>query len=189
MTTVAFIVGSAEGGTRTPMSYLTRPSNVRVYQFRHFGLFNYQQTEKRCACDQWQRSNQGLPFVFAAGELCVGAAFVLPVSLVAGAALGCCCVSGEAIGCCCDGDATGIGSGSASTTERDPVIPGDESTSAPSMKSAAAPMVIFANSVCVPRGPKAVLEIELVKSAPASALPGCKSTTPISTMQLRRNNP
>jgi hypothetical protein len=29
----------AEGGTRTPTSYLTRPSNVRVYQFRHFGFF------------------------------------------------------------------------------------------------------------------------------------------------------
>jgi hypothetical protein len=28
---------NAEGGTRTPTSYLTRPSNVRVYQFRHFG--------------------------------------------------------------------------------------------------------------------------------------------------------
>ncbi len=26
----------AEGGTRTPTSCLTRPSNVRVYQFRHF---------------------------------------------------------------------------------------------------------------------------------------------------------
>ena len=30
--------GVAEGGTRTPTSYLTRPSNVRVCQFRHFGL-------------------------------------------------------------------------------------------------------------------------------------------------------
>src|SRR5258708_28534724 len=29
----------AEGGPRTPTSYLTRPSNVRVYQFRHFGSF------------------------------------------------------------------------------------------------------------------------------------------------------
>ena len=29
----------AEGGTRTPTSYLTRPSNVRVYQFRHFGKY------------------------------------------------------------------------------------------------------------------------------------------------------
>ena len=30
-------MGGAEGGTRTPTSYLTRPSNVRVCQFRHFG--------------------------------------------------------------------------------------------------------------------------------------------------------
>jgi hypothetical protein len=28
----------AEGGTRTPTSCLTRPSNVRVCQFRHFGM-------------------------------------------------------------------------------------------------------------------------------------------------------
>ena len=27
----------AEGGTRTPTSRLTRPSTVRVCQFRHFG--------------------------------------------------------------------------------------------------------------------------------------------------------
>src|SRR6266498_2354334 len=33
----------AEGGTRSPTSYLTRPSNVRVCQFRHFGS-NYQIT-------------------------------------------------------------------------------------------------------------------------------------------------
>ena len=26
----------AEGENRTPTSFLTRPSNVRVYQFRHF---------------------------------------------------------------------------------------------------------------------------------------------------------
>src|ERR1041384_4917103 len=30
----------AEGGTRTPTGYPTRPSNVRVYQFRHFGSFS-----------------------------------------------------------------------------------------------------------------------------------------------------
>src|SRR5437899_10227740 len=35
----AIFVDGAEGGTRTPTSYLTRPSNVRVYQFRHFGKF------------------------------------------------------------------------------------------------------------------------------------------------------
>ena len=28
---------NAEGGTRTPIGYPTRPSNVRVYQFHHFG--------------------------------------------------------------------------------------------------------------------------------------------------------
>ncbi len=28
----------AEGGTRTPTNLFTRPSNVRVYQFRHFRL-------------------------------------------------------------------------------------------------------------------------------------------------------
>ncbi len=33
----ALSLSDAEGGTRTPTSYLTRPSNVRVYQFRHFG--------------------------------------------------------------------------------------------------------------------------------------------------------
>ena len=27
----------AEGGTRTRMGFPTRPSNVRVYQFHHFG--------------------------------------------------------------------------------------------------------------------------------------------------------
>ena len=54
-----------------------------------------------------------------------------------------------------------------------------------SMKAAAAPMVIFARSVCVPRGPNAVLEMALEKSAPASALPGCKSTETMSTMHVR----
>jgi hypothetical protein len=36
---IMFLGIGAEGGTRTPTSYLTRPSNVRVYQFRHFGKF------------------------------------------------------------------------------------------------------------------------------------------------------
>lgn len=39
MVNARLILGcGAEGGTRTPTSYLTRPSNVRVYQFRHFGI-------------------------------------------------------------------------------------------------------------------------------------------------------
>jgi len=40
------------------------------------------------------------------------------------------------------------------------------------MNAAAAPIVIFESNVCVPRGPNAVLDTELEKSAPASALPG-----------------
>jgi hypothetical protein len=48
-------------------------------------------------------------------------------------------------------------------------------------------MVIFESTVCVPRGLKAVLEILLVKSAPASVLPGCSSTEATSTMQDKKN--
>ena len=59
---------------------------------------------------------------------------------------------------------------------------GSDSAKATSMNIAAAPMVIFASKDCVPRGPKAVLEMLLEKSAPASALPGCKSTETIITM-------
>ena len=62
---------------------------------------------------------------------------------------------------------------------------GSESAMAMSMKAAAAPIVTFASKVCVPRGPKAVLETLLEKSAPASALPGCKSTATMSTMHDR----
>jgi hypothetical protein len=41
--------------------------------------------------------------------------------------------------------------------------------------------------VCVPRGPKAVLETELVKSCPASAFPGCNSTEMMSARQDSMN--
>jgi hypothetical protein len=85
------------------------------------------------------------------------------------------------------GDACGVAAGcvssssNVSNTERWPVSAGSESAMAVSMKTAAAPIVILASRVCVPRGPKAVLEMPLEKSAPASALPGCKSTETIST--------
>lgn len=80
-------------------------------------------------------------------------------------------------------------SASLSTTEREPVTKGSESIKATSIKRAAAMIVILANRVCVPRGPKAVLETELVKSAPASAFPGCKRTATTITMQDRINSP
>jgi hypothetical protein len=90
------------------------------------------------------------------------------------------------------GEAAGVAGVSSSptdcSTERWPVMPGRESAMATSMKRAAAPIVIFARMDCVPRGPKAVLEMLLEKSAPASALPGCKSTETISTIHDSRKS-
>src|SRR6185436_4612661 len=75
------------------------------------------------------------------------------------------------------------------STELVPLMAGSDKIKAISMNAAAAPMVTFANRVCVPRGPNAVLETELLKSAPASALPGCSRMTRIKTTQARMNNP
>jgi len=100
-----------------------------------------------------------------------------------------------------DGDAAGDGStvGEAEgaggsgmpdcKTELVPVILGSDKANAMNIKAAAAPIVIFARSVCVPLGPKAVLETELVKSAPASALPGCNNTTTTKITHARINSP
>jgi hypothetical protein len=57
------------------------------------------------------------------------------------------------------------------------------------MNAAAAPIVILASKLAVPRGPNAVLERLLEKSAPASALPGWSRMTTTSTRQARMNNP
>ncbi len=57
-------------------------------------------------------------------------------------------------------------------TETPPLIDGIASNNAVSIKQAAAAIVMRDKTDCVPRGPKAVLEMLLVKSAPASALPG-----------------
>ena len=88
--------------------------------------------------------------------------------------------AGEAVG-----DATGCGATPPSISERWPPPTPKPSSKATTKKVAAAPMVILARIVCVPRGPKAAEEIELVKSEPASALPGCRSTEMISTRQAR----
>jgi hypothetical protein len=70
-----------------------------------------------------------------------------------------------------------------------PLIAGNDKSSAISMNAPAAPIVIFASRVCVPRGPNAVLETELLNRAPASALPGCNNTTKIRTKHASMNNP
>jgi hypothetical protein len=97
-------------------------------------------------------------------------------------------VAGAADG---EGDGCGDGTGTCSVCkiECEPVITGSESVKAINMNAIAAPMVIFDNTFCVPRGPNAVLDTLLVKRAPASALPGCSSTTTMSTRHERMNNP
>ena len=109
--------------------------------------------------------------------------------------------AGEVAGAACDaagdasaagdglGAATGALSGVDSRIEREPVRLGKPSVNAISMKAAAAPMVIFANRLAVPRGPKAVLEIVFEKSAPASALPGCRRITITRIKHDRMNSP
>ena len=74
-------------------------------------------------------------------------------------------------------------------TETFPVIAGSERSNAAIKKTAAAPIVIFDKIEAVPRAPKAVLEILLVNSAPASALPGCNNTVATNTRQEMKNNP
>jgi uncharacterized membrane protein len=72
-------------------------------------------------------------------------------------------------------------------TETSPLMVGIARSKADSIKIAAALMVILDKTDCVPRGPKAVLEILLVKSAPASAFPGCNKTVAIKTMHETKN--
>jgi hypothetical protein len=74
-------------------------------------------------------------------------------------------------------------------TETLPVTAGNDNNNPVSMNNPATVMVIFDKTDWVPRGPKAVLEILLVKSAPASVLPGCKSTETTKTKHEIKNNP
>jgi len=66
---------------------------------------------------------------------------------------------------------------------------GRPSINAITINAAAAPIVIFASKLAVPRGPKAVLESVFEKSAPASALPGCSRITTIRIKHARTNKP
>ena len=95
--------------------------------------------------------------------------------------------------CCGVGDGLGVAVGALSgfdcKTEREPVSVGNDSINATSINATAAPIVIFANKLAVPRGPNAVLERLLEKSAPASAFPGCKRMLTIKTMQDSINKP
>lgn len=74
-------------------------------------------------------------------------------------------------------------------TEIFPVRAGIESRRAESIKQVAAAIVSLDKTLAAPRGVKAVLETLLVKSAPASVLPGCSRTAAINTIQETKNNP
>ena len=70
-----------------------------------------------------------------------------------------------------------------------PVIAGSERHNASRKKAAAAPIVILANSVAVPRGPNAVLDTELENSAPASDFPGWSRIVTIRMTHARMKSP
>jgi hypothetical protein len=106
--------------------------------------------------------------------------YLLAAGDAAGAAGDAAGAAGEA---CCVGAAVGVGDAAGAlsdcNTDREPVRIGKPSASAINMNAAAAPIVIFASRLAVPRGPKAVLDSVLEKSAPASALPGWSRITMI----------
>ena len=82
-----------------------------------------------------------------------------------------------------------VDSGLLERTETPPFSAGIESISADNIKIVAVMIVVFDKTVAVPREPKALLDVLLVKSAPASDLPGWSKTAMISTMQERKNSP
>ena len=109
-------------------------------------------------------------------------------ALAAGDAAGEGTATGAAVG-------AGVGVGCVSEagadckTERTPVTAGNDNIRAISIKEIAAPIVILAKRVCVPRGPKAVLETLLANRSPAPDFPGCRSITTISTTHDSMNKP
>lgn len=92
-------------------------------------------------------------------------------------------VCGEAVGA----GVVVVGTPCVSSTDRVPKS-GSDKVNARRKNAVAAPIVIFDNSVAVPRGPNAVLETELVNNAPASALPGCNKIEMIKTMHDSANS-
>jgi hypothetical protein len=103
-------------------------------------------------------------------------------------------VAGTLIGACCAGAGVGLGlatgaAGADCNTDREPVRLAKPSASASNINAAAAPIVIFASRLAVPRGPNAVLDNVFENNAPASALPGCSKITTIRIRLERMNSP
>jgi hypothetical protein len=164
------------------LELLSGESNSQIFGFKNL--------------DYYFLAGDALGFAVAAGEAATLAfAFAVPaLTLAAALGAGTTGVAGGAVvgAAVAAGDACGDGAASAPAfckTERVPEIDGNARIKAHNIKRAVAPIVILASKVCVPRGPKAVLETLLEKSAPASDFPGCKRTTMISTTQARMNRP
>ena len=112
-----------------------RPSNVRVYQFHHFGT-------------KEALTGQG----FFCGEV-DGDATGCAVGDTTGEAV----TEGTAAAALAAGDGNGKGAaGRSLTTDEGLLIPGRANTSARNMKIAAEITVAFSSGFCSPRGPKAV---------------------------------
>ncbi len=128
-------------------------------------------------------------FAFAAGA--VELVFVFPMVMV-------CSLPGAIVasttGLPFASGAAGVGVASAGassampeSTEASPLNAGIDIISAEIMNTIAAPMVNLPSTEAVPRGAKAVLETLLVNKAPASVLPGCSNTEPMSSTQEVKN--
>jgi hypothetical protein len=113
-------------------------------------------------------------------ELLTGAVFAFPSA--AGAVLA---LASTGV---VDAGASSTGaSGFAESTEILPVSAGIARKRAESINVVAATMVIFDNTVAVPRGARAELETLLVNNAPASVLPGWRSTAATKIMHETKN--
>ena len=121
-------------------------------------------------------------YLLAAGD----AAGVAGADCDAGAVAGDACCAGAGVGL---GVAAGALAGVDCNTDREPLKIGSPSINAIIINAAAAPIVIFANRLAVPRGPKAVLESVFENNAPASALPGCSRITTTRMTHARTNSP
>jgi hypothetical protein len=133
---------NAEGGTRTPTGCPIRPSNVRVYQFHHFGSRNHYYSAI-------------IPYFFS-GEA-TGEADGAGLSEVAGDAAGTAAPAGAGDGAA--GLPVGVGwvtDPLSRTTELGPKTPGSENSNASIIKITADTIVAFSSGFCAPRGPNAV---------------------------------
>ncbi len=172
MLTAPLVRSGGDGETRTLTACAIRPSNVRVYQFHHIP------------------ENENSPPYFFAGEAAGAAAgFATGLAL----AVGLITTDGATLGATAGTDAAGDGEGDgvvvvpeSLTTERGPLTPGNEKSSARNMKVNAATIVAFSSGFCAPRGPNAVwLPAPPKADATSPPFPDCSSTTRIRKTQAR----